>query len=190
VRRGKVQTKNNWVETPFYDITAQPRPVIDRLRPGRGCRHVLRRCDVQRFVEILPDWAELSKGLNAILLAPYRGTILGWHRPGRVAICAWQRDLVLVVGDGLVEEDHLLLERLGVVPEPIGEGRWATLRFTEWSARGYQLLGVLLHELGHHHDRMTTRSRRNAARGEGYAVEYATRYAQEIWERYLEVFGE
>jgi hypothetical protein len=48
---------------------------------------------------------------------------------------------------------------------------------------------VLLHELGHHHDRMTTRSRNEAARGESYAETYANRYADRIWEAYEAEFG-
>jgi len=47
----------------------------------------------------------------------------------------------------------------------------------------------LLHELGHHHDRMTTKSKRTASRGEGYAERYALAYADRIWESYLNEFG-
>ena len=60
--------------------------------------------------------------------------------------------------------------------------------FTETSARGYQLLSVLLHELGHHHDRLTTRSR-CVGRGEPYAERYAIEHTDLIWERYLRAFG-
>jgi hypothetical protein len=60
--------------------------------------------------------------------------------------------------------------------------------FTEATARAYQLLHVLLHEIGHHHDLMTTRSRKECARGETYAEEYAYRYEALIWERYLSEF--
>jgi hypothetical protein len=81
VKGGVVQRKNNWAETPGYDITPQPRPFIDRQRPGAGYRHLLER-DVERFVELLPDWEELSQGLNAIVLAPGDPGVLGWHRRG------------------------------------------------------------------------------------------------------------
>ena len=46
---------------------------------------------------------------------------------------------------------------------------------------------ILLHEFGHHHDRMTTKSMR-ASRGEPYAEEYARRYEALIWKDYLKVF--
>jgi hypothetical protein len=48
---------------------------------------------------------------------------------------------------------------------------------------------VLLHELGHHHDRITTRSQRDAARGESYAEAYAMRYVEALWHRYFSEFG-
>jgi hypothetical protein len=62
-------------------------------------------------------------------------------------------------------------------------------KFSEEAARAHQLLATLLHELGHHHDRMTTKSKSQASRGESYAEEYAKRYTDQIWTRYLETFG-
>jgi hypothetical protein len=62
-------------------------------------------------------------------------------------------------------------------PDPSVPGH-VELRFTEGQARAYQLLHILPHELGHHHDRITTRSRRRSARGEPYAEAYANRVAQ------------
>jgi hypothetical protein len=196
VRGGAVQRKNRWAETPYYDITPQPRPVIDRQRPGRGCRHVLLQRDVCRFLDLLPDWGRLSVGLNAIILAPWEEHTLGWHRNGRVAVCAWKRDLVRVFGASLIADDRPIFDLIGVVPEPIadptekyGVGRFPyRCRFTEGTARAYQLLAVLLHELGHHEDRMATRARHSPCRGEGYAIDYANHVAREIWPRYLDAF--
>jgi hypothetical protein len=188
VRQGKVLRKNRWAETPDSDVTPQQRPFIDRQRAGRGYRHVLFKHDVRNFVALLPDWEELSQGLNGIILAPGSDSTLGWHRPGRVALCAWPRDLVLVLGPSVVAEDRPILDLLGVVPEQADSWCAAVCRFTEVSSRGYQLLAVLLHELGHHHDRMTNRSRRSA-RGEGFAIDYANRRAVELWPRFLQAFG-
>ena len=47
---------------------------------------------------------------------------------------------------------------------------------------------ILLHELGHHHDRITTRSKVRASRGDSYAEQYALRYADRIWDEYFRVF--
>ena len=63
------------------------------------------------------------------------------------------------------------------------------LKWTESIARAWQLVHILLHELGHHHDRMTTRSRCRASRGEVYAERYALDYADRIWDRYINEFG-
>ena len=40
---------------------------------------------------------------------------------------------------------------------------------------------VFLHELGHHHDLMMTRSRRKTARGERYAEKYALWHSKDLW---------
>jgi hypothetical protein len=77
-------------------------------------------------------------------------------------------------------------ELLEVVVEKRGD-RLVT-KWTEGQARGFQLLHVLLHEFGHHHDRMTTRSRQSAARGEWFAEEYARRHEERIWDEYLRRF--
>src|SRR5438477_10427959 len=93
VVRGKVQKKNSnaitfnyWDHDPGY-------PVIDRQRPGAGCRHLLNKADIQKFIDILPDWEELSKGLKAIVLAKEDPGYYGWHEAGIIGICAWERDL-------------------------------------------------------------------------------------------------
>jgi hypothetical protein len=162
--------------------------VIDRRRPGRGYRHLLTVADVRRFLQLLPDWSELSCGLDAVVLAPGERRLLGWHRRGIVALCAWDRDVEREWHADFVEEHRDVLDRLGV-ERLANDPPWEVVQFTERSARGFQLMHVLLHELGHHHDRMTTRSRRSAGRGEGYAEAYALRYAEGIWERYFREFG-
>jgi hypothetical protein len=85
------------------------------------------------------------------------------------------------------EKHRELFDRLGVLTEETTYGA-QVLKHTESTARAFQLLDVLLHELGHHHDCMTNRSRQ-VARGEPYAERYALRYAGLIWERYLNEFG-
>lgn len=185
---GKVQRKNRAALSPHYDHHDQERPVIDRQRPGAGYRHVLRKEDVERFLRMLPDWGELSKGLNAVVLAPGDPDCLGWHRPGVVAVCAWDRELESAWPKDFVDDHADVLERLGVEREP-RRGGDVFVRWTEPAVRGFQLAHVLLHELGHHHDRMSTASRVRASRGEAYAERYALEYAERIWERYFDVFG-
>jgi hypothetical protein len=79
-----------------------------------------------------------------------------------------------------------VLELLGVKVWKVGP-RWVA-QWTEDQARAYQLLHVFLHELGHHADRMSTRSGRCAARGEAYAEQYALELAAYLWDDFTRVF--
>lgn len=187
VIRGKVQKKNNWAETPNYYNESQHSLVIDRKRPGVGYRHLLKRKDILDFIEILPDWAELSRGLKGIVLAPGDWRIFGYHRLGVVHICAWDKDLWITLSKEGIEQEKFFLDRFGVVCEK--RGNEVLCKFSDGTARAHQLLATLLHELGHHHDRMTTRSKNGPCRGEGYAEDYAKKYTELIWTRYLETFG-
>jgi len=154
-----------------------------------GCAvAVVDTTDVETFLEILPDWDELSKGLKGIVLAYGEDGVHGWHVPGLVAICAWPRKITDEWDTAFYEDHRPILERLGVATER----RKHDIVFIDWddrTARGFQLMHVFLHELGHHHDRMTTRYRHHTARGEPYAEQYANEYAERIWEDYFRVFG-
>jgi hypothetical protein len=184
---GKVQRKNNQSLTGDYYIIEQRMPVIDRKRPGKGFRHLLKQKDIYDFIGILPDWTELSVGLNAIVLAPGRWTAFGYHVPGVVHVCAWDENIWTELSKEGYEQEREILERLGVPCEEIEDG--VLCQFTESTARAHQLLATLLHELGHHHDRMTTKSKVRTARGESYAMAYAKAYSERIWNQYQELFG-
>jgi hypothetical protein len=81
-----------------------------------------------------------------------------------------------------VREHRDVFDLLGVIVEERAGGYWL-VKWTEGRARAFQLLHVLLHELGHHRDRMTTRSRQGAApRGEAFAETYARQYESRIWD--------
>jgi len=51
------------------------------------------------------------------------------------------------------------------------------------------MMHILLHELGHHHDRITTKSRARTARGEPYAETYAREYGDRLWDAYFREFN-
>ena len=184
---GKVQRKNRWTSIPTYWNRRQAVPVIDRREPGRGYRHLILKRDVFAFIELLPDWPELACGLDAVVLAEGSSRCYGWHNDGVIGLCAWNRELWEETDERFHREHADVLERLGVPVERDGDA-WI-LKFTESTARAFLLLHVFLHELGHHHDRMTTRSRRGTARGEAYAEGYAIEYADRIWDDYIDAFG-
>lgn len=187
VKRGRVQKKNNWIESGSYYNTPQQLPVVDRKRPGLGYRHLLKQKNIYAFIGILPDWQEISKGLNAIVLAPGDWDLDGWHEAGVVHICAWEADLWIEHTREHCERHRDVFDRLGLVREQ--RKGYVLCKWTEPQARAYQLLHVFLHELGHHHDHRTTRPGGLANRGEPYAEAYARKYEDMIWDRYLEVFG-
>ena len=186
VTDGRVQKKNRHAPTPTYWNTHPRVPVIDKERPGRGYRHLLRKNDVVEVIGMIPDWDELAIGLDAVLLAKAEFDCDGWHHRGVIGICAWERDLWRDVSHWFYEDHEELLSRLGVECEPRDDG--VLCKFTEETARAYQLLHVFLHELGHHRDRMTTNHKLSSGRGEGYAEEFAFEYGSVVWERYLRAF--
>ncbi|MDQ2732629.1 MAG: hypothetical protein M3Y56_13305 [Armatimonadota bacterium] len=187
VMHGHVQMKNRWDLSPDYYSLPQAIPLIDRRKPGEGYRHILRQKDLHDFVAILPDWDELSHGLNALVLAPGEPDQFGYHVPGVIHICAWERRLWKELYTDFYESERPVLARLGVPAERSRRGYLC--KFTEGTVRAYQLLSVLLHELGHHHDRITTRAQEDSCRGEPYAEQYARAYQDRIWDRYLREFS-
>ena len=62
VKNGRVQKKNNWDVSPDYYSHELRELVIDRQRPGAGYRHVLMQRDVERFIQILPDYLKVREG--------------------------------------------------------------------------------------------------------------------------------
>lgn len=181
VTAGRVQRKNNWDETADYYNTEQPMPVIERKRPGAGYRHVLKQKDIHDFIALLPDWNELSKGLNGIVLAPGEHELYGCYYPGVVHICAWSSEYRQ--NPMVCRFEDAIMERLNVA-----EDDEKFCDFSDSMIRAFQLLDVFLHELGHHHDALNTKSPLNANRGEPYAEAYARQYADIIWQRYLNTF--
>jgi len=189
VKEGKVQKKNRWQLSPHYSINSAGEVEVSREKPGVGAKHYLRQVDVTNFTKIIPDWQVLRQGLYAIVLAEADESCYGWHSPGIVAVCAWQDGLISEWNTEFIEEHRAVLDRLDVeiIPDPI-DTDWFQIRWTENSVMAFQLMNVLLHELGHHHDRMTTDSKNASARGEEFAETYALKKADQLWDRYYQVF--
>jgi hypothetical protein len=183
VRDGQVQRKNNWqVHEGDYFVRRQDEIRLDRRDPGPGRRHLLTIRQLREFIALLPVWDEVAIDLDAIVLDSDTDC-MGWHRTGVVAICGWEQDLWWTRPDwDWVADNRRLLDLIGV------EITKREVRWTEAQARAFQLLDVLPHELGHHHDRITTRAQREAARGEPYAEAYALRVLDELWPAYVQRF--
>lgn len=112
---------------------------------------------------------------------------MGYYRSGELAVCAWPAALWHENAcPRWLREHRDEIDRLGVVLRKRGP-RLVT-EWTEDQARAFQLLHVFLHELGHHADRMATRSRHGPARGESFAESFARGVADLVWDEYLRVF--
>jgi len=185
---GRVLRKNDW--RPHHgDYIAVPQAEIriDRRSPPPGFRHLITVAQLRDFLDLLCDWEEMAVGLDAVVLDDATHT-MGWHRYGVVAVCPWERELWWPdADDWFVGEHRDILDRLGVDVRRAGEQ--TVLRWTEPQARGFQLLHVLPHELGHHRDRVTTRRAQRAGRGERFAEAYARRVMDDVWDSYIEAFG-
>jgi hypothetical protein len=117
--------------------------VIRTELSGSGHRHVVTEADVRRFISLLPDWAELSRGLHEIVLAE-GGDADGWYQDGTVALCAWYADEELPFRELYMVAHRPIFERLGVrmrapeweyrgaCPPSRNEERWFGLDAIEW----------------------------------------------------------
>jgi hypothetical protein len=191
VSGGRVQKKNHWGPTddPFKSV--QPELRLEQKKPGPGFRHVVSRADVKAFIEIIPDWPELSRGIDMIKLAPGRygnfGTYwYGYTEHGVIYLRAWEEDLHKIWSNRFFQANRLLIERLGV-PYEQEEDLWRPA-FTENTARAFMLLDVFLHEIGHHHDRMRTRSKKDCPDGEPYAERFALELGERMWNDFAKRF--
>ena len=210
VKKGKVQKKNNHQETPTYWNTEQREVVIDKEKPGDGFRHYITKQDVLDFIELIPNWTKLSEGLDAIILDYGDETCDGWYRYsyGVIGICAWPKDLAIEMDNDYFFDHKELFDRLDVrytmkdrylenpsLYQAMHGGHFPrkqaydiVCEFTPNQVKAYQLLHILLHELGHHYDLITTKSKIRAARGEKFAEDYAFEYEAQIWESYFKKF--
>jgi hypothetical protein len=190
VQGGRPLRKNNWKpDRHNYWSWSQDEIRLDKLAPGPGYRHVVRIDQLRTVIHMLPDWEDVAIGLDAIALAPGRLPVEGRYFTGRgvIDICAWSRRLWDHAADAAYFADHQqLFDLLGVEYRKNHLGY--ELRWTAAQARAYQLMHILPHELGHHHDLITTRRKRRTGRGESYAEEYANRVLNEVWAAYVRQF--
>jgi hypothetical protein len=122
-----------------------------------------------------------------MVLAAGDESSFGWYRDGSIFLPAWRRALWCEDTSLEWHAEHAgVLDRLGVAVEKRGP-RLVT-KWTEDQARAFQLLHVFLHELGHHHDLMTTSSRWDAARGEPFAEQFALELEERMWDDFVQVF--
>lgn len=189
VKRGRVQKKNrHGLTEDIWDLPPGGVAIV-REKPGPGSRHLLKKREVQAFLDLLPDRGTLLKEVRAVVLAREDDDRDGWYLDGVVALVAWSRPLWQDTDRDWYVDHEELLGRLNVdVEHDAGDSSTVLIKWTLEQAKAYQLLHVLLHELGHHHDALTNRSG-VSVRGEDYAEGWAFRNEAEVWERYTSAFG-
>lgn len=186
VKQGSVQKKNRHAKTPNYWNTHQDDIQIDIENPGKGYKHFLKKRDIKQFLEILPNREEIDVEFNAVLLAHGSYYTDGWYRNGVIAICAWNKDMKVEYALCHFNAHKEIFVKLGVEYEIKKD--YVICNFTENQIKAYLLLHIFLHELGHHHDRINTKRRKDCDRGENYAESYAFKYEEIIWNKYFEYF--
>ncbi len=184
---GLTLRKNNHKLTSNYWNTVQEEVVIDSEKPGRGYKHFLKKRDILKFIETLPNWNEISVDLDAIVLIAGEWGLDGYYNnDGVICICAWEKEMDRTFSQGYFNDHKELFERLGVKSKKI-KGEYFC-EFNEDQIKAFQLLHILLHEIGHHVDRINTRSKRTCSRGEKFAEDYAFEHEAIVWERYQNEF--
>lgn len=185
---GKPLRKNNHSLTPNYWNTVQKEVNIDSIKPGKGFKHFLKKKDIIQFIEIIPNWDIYSEDLNAILLDEGDLNIDGiYYYEGVISLSAWPIERDIQVNKSYYADHKALFKRLGV--NAIKRQDHYYLEFNEDQIKAFQLLHILLHELGHHYDRIKTKSRLSSVRGEQFAEDFAFENEEKMWHRYEETFG-
>jgi len=185
---GAVLRKNNHKKTPNYWNTEQKDVVIDVEKPGKGFKHFLKKRDIIKFLSLIPNWREVSKDLDAIVLSSADIDCDGFYNnDGVICISAWEKEKDIIIQEHYYSDHKELFARLGVIVSE--KERKFYCEFDEDQIKAFQLLHVLLHEIGHHVDRINTKSKNKAARGENYAEKYAFDNEEKIWKDYQNAFN-
>ena len=114
---GLVQRKNNHTKTACLGY------VVDRVRPSKGFKHVLTKKDIHDFVDIIPDWNEISMGIESIILdrgdEGFDGLYEHFHREGTgiIWLSAWCKELWVELNEDYYQEHRQYFEAFGVVCE-------------------------------------------------------------------------
>ena len=185
---GLVQRKNN------HSKTARNGYVVDRKRAGKGYRHVLKKKDIHDFTDIIPNWEVICEGIESVILDTGDEFIDGLYRhysyedTGVIWLSAWREDLWVEFNDVYFNQHKWHFDMLGVVYEK-KEELW-NCHFTEAQAKGFMLLHIFLHELGHHVDKLRSKKKNIISGGEEFAENYANQTLTEIWPDYCAKFGQ
>lgn len=194
VKDGRVQRKNRWTR-PVNTVGANG-VAIERVHPGKGFQHAVSQDELFSFLHNLPDWPDLARGLNRIILDEGWDDWYGYYRAGTIGLRAFYRDFTIAFDPAKRLRDRDFFEMLAVDVEQVMDLEAETPTVTQVIchvtrpiARAFMLVHVLSHEFGHHVDRMQNQLR-FCPHGEPFAYRYEWSHAPQFWQTYLRVFGD
>jgi len=185
---GQVLRKNNHKQTPNYWNSQQKEVQIDVEKPGKGYKHFLKKRDIIKFIEIIPNWNIYAEDLDAIVLEngnTYHDGI--YNNNGVICISAWEKEMDITINNHYFSAHKELFDRLRVKYKQTGNDFYC--EFNAQQIKAFQLLHILLHELGHHYDRIKTKSKMRSSRGENFAEQFAFEKEAQMWQKYEEEFN-
>ena len=157
--------------------------------------------DVFNFIRMIRRWETLSIWLNRIVLDTGSRTRFGWFRYGTVALCTMPANLVVGIQREWFYRDIDSFDRVGIPYERQSDDQRSAnahdpelahadfvCRFTLSQAKCFHLTRTLLHELGHHADRVSNR-KGWCSRGEDFAERFGRRLERDVWQAYINLFG-
>lgn len=184
---GRVSPKNR------ADITQPNGYRIVKTLPGRGYTHVVSQRQLEKFIELIPNWGRLSERLETIEISHGHQDYYGFHAMYRrrktaiIALCAWPKALWTPLWLPFFHQHRHILDAIGV-PYHIRLTE-ARCLFTVAQARAFTLLHVFMHEVGHNWDALHRRGP-CLPNVEPFAEDFANSHFQLLLPLYRERFGD
>jgi hypothetical protein len=192
VRHGQVQKKDRHQWTEFQELLDNTAFSTIKMKPEDSYVHVVDRRRVLDFVELIPNWRDMSKGLSALVLG-YDGcshqTDINYSPKAynSIWLSPFPKDMTLYWSRSFAIEHKSITEFLGIDLIETGEDEIMTV-WTKPQAQAWQLLHLFLYDLFCHNE-CTSQSRDNYHHQHKLAEEYAIKTAQLIVSDYERTIG-
>jgi hypothetical protein len=92
--------------------------VIEKVPAGKGFTHVVSARQLERFIELIPNWRTLSSRLERIVLDHGRGDYFGLHqfhdheKTATISLYAWPKELWAPLSPGFFSDHREIFEAL------------------------------------------------------------------------------
>ena len=158
VKNGQVQKKNNHGWTEFEGLLDKEHFSFIKLKAEEGFTHVTERKAALDFVQLIPNWNIISKGLTAIVLdgegsSTQAGKCYSPNCYHSIWLPAFPKDMTLHWSKPFAKHHEVVVNMLGVEMHESEPGCFVT----EWNrkqAQAWQLLHLFLYGLYCHQECM------------------------------------